>query len=358
MMRMWVRNFDWVLIGLVLILASISLVTLASIDSFYFTRQLIWYVFALVIVFLGSQIRWQWLFTQSWFRHGFYWVTIVLLIVPYLQGAIIRGTKSWIIIGEFQFAPSELAKIALIIILAGFFSRRYLAAWQSKNIFLSLFYMFIPVGLTALQPDLGSALVMVGIWLGFLLMSGINKKRFVAGLLIALILFSVLWIYALKPYQKDRIIGFLFPESDPLGINYNLIQSKIAIGSAGLWGKGFGSGTQTQLGFLPEAHTDFLFAAFVEEWGMAGGIVLLLTYLGFIFRITTIGLRLRRNDAKFVVLGVGLFFLIHFFVNIGSNIGVVPIIGIGLPFVSYGGSNLLTSALLLSIIERIKLKSS
>ncbi len=358
MMRVWARNFDWVLLGLVAILASISLVTLSSIDSFYFIRQLVWYCIAFVIILVGSKLNWQWFLTQSWFRYGFYWLSIALLIVPYFQSQTVRGTKSWIVAGGLQFEPSELAKVALIIILAGFFSRRYLAAWQGKNILFSLLYVLIPAGLIAFQPDLGSALVLAGIWFGFLLMGGVNKKRFLIGVVVGIMLFLVLWTSVLAPYQKDRITGFLFPESDPLGVNYNLIQSKIAIGSAGLFGKGFQSGTQSQLGFLPEAHTDFLFAAFIEEWGMFGAAVLVLTYLALIIRITATGLRLRRNDIKFVVLGIGLFFLIHFFVNIGSNIGTVPVIGISLPFISYGGSNLLTSALLLSIIERIKLKSS
>jgi len=192
----------------------------------------------------------------------------------------------------------------------------------------------------------------------FLLMSGVNKKRFLIGIVFAVIILILLWLYFLAPYQKERIMVFISPEVDPLGASYNIIQSKIAIGSAGFWGRGFGSGTQARLGFLPEAHTDFLFAAFVEEWGLVGGIILILTYLALIFKITVIGLNLRRNDLKFIVLGTGLVFLVHFFINIGSNIGMVPVIGIGLPFLSYGGSSLLTSSVLISIIERIKIESN
>ena len=343
--------------GLIVVLASISLVTLASVDSEYFIKQVGWYVMAFIIIFAGSQISWEWFFTQKWFRYGFYWVSVALLLVPYIQGHEIRGTKSWIVIGNTQFEPSELAKVALIILLAGFFSKKYLAAWQSKNIAVSFLYTFIPTATVAFQPDLGSAMVLFGIWVGFLVMSGINRKRFFIGLAVVALLLIVLWAYFLQPYQRERVTGFLFPEYDPLGVNYNVTQAKIAIGSAGLWGKGFGGGTQTQLGFLPEAHTDFIFAAFVEEWGLFGGVVLMLTYLMFILTIIKTGLRLQRNDLKFVVLGAGLVFLIHFFINIGSNLGVVPVIGISLPFVSYGGSNLLTSSLLISIIQRIKTES-
>ncbi len=348
------KKFDWLLLGLVGILAVISLVTLASVSSFYFSRQLVWYAIAFGVIILGSGINWRWLITQGWFRHGLYWVSVAFLLVPFLQSGLVRGTRSWIQLGSFNYEPSELVKVSLIIVLASFFSRKYLAAWQSRNIFVSLIYTLIPAGIIAIQPDMGSAIVVLGIWTGFLLMSGINKKRFLIGLLVVVIIFAVMWTAFLKPYQKERILGFISPEADPLGVNYNVIQSKIAIGSAGFFGKGFGNGTQVQFKFLPEAHTDFIFAAFVEEWGIFGGIILLLTYIAIIFRITSIGLKTGRNDVKFIVLGTGLVFLIHFLINIGSNLGIVPVIGISLPFVSHGGSNLLTSALLLAIINGTK----
>jgi rod shape determining protein RodA len=345
------KKFDWPLLGLVVILAVISLVTLASVSHTYFSKQLIWYVIAFLVIILGSQIEWHWLVSQTWFRKSLYWFSVFLLLVPFFQSGLVRGTKSWIRLGGFNFEPSELAKVALIIILAGFFSRRHLAAWQNKNIFVSLLYTLIPAGIIAIQPDMGSAIVILGIWIGFLALSGINKKKLFIGILLVVIAFGVMWTSFLKDYQKDRLIGFVSPEVDSLGVNYNATQSKIAIGSAGFWGKGFGNGTQVQFDFLPEAHTDFIFASFVEEWGIFGGLILLLTYVGFIFRITTIGLRVKRNDFKFIALGTGLVFLIHFFINIGSSLGIVPVIGISFPFVSYGGSNLLTSSLLLAIIS-------
>lgn len=358
MIRFSFRYFDWLLLGCVFVLAAASLITLASISSLYFSRQIFWYGLGFLVFLVASQINWQWLLTQGWFRHGFYWLSILLLIVPLLQSRVVRGTKSWIFIGDFQFGPSELAKIALIFILAGFFSRHYLAAWQMKNIIKSLFYAMVPIGIIVNHPDFGSALVVAGIWFGFLLMSGINRKRFLVGLGLLVLVFLILWFNVLAPYQKDRIKAFVFPDFDPLGVSYHVVQSKIAIGSAGFWGKGFNLGTQTQLDFLPEAHTDFIFAAFVEEWGILGGIILILTYMLMISRITFIGLKVRRNDLKFLTLGAGLVFLIHIFVNLGSNIGLVPVVGISLPFVSYGGSNLLTSLMLIGIIERIKIESS
>lgn len=352
------RGFDWILFGIITFLAGIGLLALYSVSETFFYRQLVWYGLAISVIFVGSQINWQWFLTQDWFRHGLYWGGVVLITIPIIQNNPIRGVRSWIVMGDFQFEPAEIMKIALILFLAGFFSKKYLAAWQVKNIFISMFYAAIPAVIITTQPDLGSALVIIAIWAGFLLMSGVNKRRFLIILGIAILAFAILWFFVMQPYQKDRIGALFYPETDPLGVNYNVSQSKIAIGSAGFWGKGFQSGTQTQLGFLPEAHTDFIFAAFVEEWGIFGGILLILTYLGLILKIAFTGLKVRRNDLKFVILGTALVFLVHFFINIGSNVGVVPVIGINLPFISYGGSNLLTSSILISIIERVKIESA
>jgi rod shape determining protein RodA len=281
-----------------------------------------------------------------------------LLLFAFFEGTVVRGARSWIVIGGNQFQPSELAKIALILMLAGFFMKRYIAAWNLKNIILSFFYVAIPGGIIALQPDFGSAAVVFGIWIGFLLMSGLHIKRFLVLAGICIAGFVCLWSFVLMPYQKDRITGFLFPDKDPLGINYNIIQSKIAIGSAGLFGKGFGEGTQVHFKFLPEFHADFFFAGFVEEWGILGGIMLIGLYFLIIHRVLVIGKRSRSNDAKFISLGTATLLLIHFLVNVGSNLGIVPVTGITLPFLSYGGSSLLTLGLLMGIIEHIRLESS
>ena len=295
---------------------------------------------------------------QASLRRGFYWLCIGLLIVSNLQSGTVRGTKSWIHLGGIQFEPAELMKLALVFLLAGFFSRRHLAAWQNKNIFISFFYALIPAVLIAIHPDFGSAAVIVGIWLGFLLMGGVNYKKLIIGVAIALAIGVLLWSFFLKNYQKERLTAFLFPQNDPLGINYNVIQSKIAIGSAGFLGKGFKMGTQTQLGFLPEVQSDFLFAAFVEEWGLFGGFLVLLTFFTVVLRIIRAGLKARGNEFRFISLGAGLIFTIHFFINTGSNLGLLPVAGITFPFLSYGGSSLLTSSILVSIIQHINLESS
>lgn len=351
------RNFDWLLFGGFAFLAAAGLATLYSAEPAFFYRQLVWYAIGFCVIFGASQVNWRWLGGQAWFRYGLYWASVALLLVSNFQQFTIRGTKSWIIFGGFQFEPSELAKLALIFVLAHFFSRRYIEAWHGKNILLSFFYTMIPMALILIHPDLGSAAVVFFLWLGFLLAGGVHKKRLIIGLVLLAMLLVVFWSFALKPYQKDRLIGFLFPERDPLGINYNVIQSKIAIGSGGFWGKGYGEGTQAKLHFLPEAHADFLFAAFVEEWGVVGGVFLLLAFAIIFLRVAAIGLRAKDNYSRFVVLGSGLFLATHLFINIGSNLGLVPVSGITLPFFSYGGSNLLTTALLVGILEHIKLGS-
>ena len=350
------RNFDWLLLAGVMILGTASLVSLASSNIDLFWKQFYWYILALVMIFFGSRIDWRWLISQFWFRYGFYAVTLLFLVVSNFQSRTIRGVKSWIVIGGFQFEPAEFAKLALIFLLAGFFSRRHIQAWLGKNIFISFIYAAIPTILIAIHPDFGSAAVVLGIWVGFIFLSGVNYKRLALGAAIAILGAVLLWVFFLKPYQKDRVVAFVGGESDPLGINYNVIQSKIAIGSAGLLGKGFKQGTETQLKFLPEAQTDFLFAAFVEEWGLVGGVVVIAAFFLIISRIISIGLRARANDEKFVILGTALVFMAHFFINIGSNLGLMPVAGITFPFLSYGGSSLLTASALISIIEHIQLE--
>lgn len=351
------KKLDWVLMGCFLLLAAISLVVLAPYSQSFFQKQIIWYAIGFFVIIAGSQLNWHWILQWPVFTYGFYALSIAALVVSNVQSHLIRGTKSWLAIGSFQFEPAEFAKLALIFVLAGFFARRYVAAWRSKYLFESLGLALVPAALTAIHPDLGSAIIIMSIWLGFILIGGINKKRFFIGLLVALLVLVIGWNFFLKGYQQDRLVAFLSPASDPLGINYNVIQAKIAIGSAGFWGKGFGQGTETQFHFLPEAQTDFIFAAFSEEWGMFGDGVLLLTFLLIFYRLEHIGLRAQNNSFKFLVFGAGVVLLTQILINIGANIGLLPVTGITLPFVSYGGSSILTIAVLIGIIQHIKIES-
>lgn len=351
-------KIDWWLIGALLILAGASFLSLFSTQPNLFRYQLIWYGLGFLIIFLATKINWRWLTTQNWFLFSFYGLAIILLIIVLFAARPIRGTSSWLTIGHFRLQPSELAKITLILIYASFFSRRHLEVSVIKNIAASFFYFIVPATLISLQPDLGTVLIIFGIWFGFLIVSGLKWTRLLAGFIILLLVLGLFWMVLLKPYQKERVSGFFFSQKNPLGINYNVIQSKIAIGSAGFFGKGFRQGTQVQLGFLPEAKTDFIFSAFVEEWGLVGGLVLLAAFLVLIFRIIKIGLKADNNCAKFICLGAVIAFGLQFFFNVGSCLGLSPVVGTPWPFFSYGGSNLLTSALLIGIIQNIAIESS
>lgn len=352
------RKIDWWLIGALTFLAGASLVSLLSTKPNLFKYQLLWYGLSFPIIFLAAKINWRWLTTQNWFFLSFYWLTVILLVVTLFAGRSIRGAQSWLVIEPVRFQSSELAKIALILLFASFFSRRHLEVSTIKNIAASFFYFLLPAALVMRQPDLGTVMIFLGIWFGFLIVSGLSWRKILIGFLILILAFSFLWLTFLKSYQKERISGFIFPERNPLGINYNVIQSKIAIGSAGLFGKGFGQGTQVQLGFLPEAQADFIFSAFTEEWGLVGGFALIAAFLLIIFRIIKTGVKSESNCAKFICLGSVIVLASQFFFNVGSSLGLSPVVGTTFPFFSYGGSSLLTSALLIGIIQNIAIESS
>jgi len=343
--------------GVISILLSFSLITLYNISSHLFWSQFLWAIFLIVIVFLTSKLNWRTLINYKWLVFGIYGTVIILLLIALFFSRPIRGTNGWITIGPpdrgVQFQPAELMKVALIILYAQYFSRKHLSVANLRTIFATFLYFLAPALIILKQPDLGSAFIVFGIWFGFLLVSGLPFRKIVASLLIFAFIAGISWQLVLRPYQKDRIVGFLFPEHDPLGINYNVTQSKIAIGSGGWFGKGFGQGTQVQLGFLPEAHTDFIFATFVEEWGALGGLFLIVGLGYVVFRIIKIGMMSEENFGRFVSIGTAIMILIQSFLNIGFNLGILPVVGIPLPFLSYGGSHLLTTALLIGIIQNI-----
>ena len=347
-------KIDWGLTGAVLLLMAISLVTLASNpERELFWRQSIWVALALALIFGLPLINLRAIFNYRWLILGIYFFVLFLLVLTYFFALPASGTKSWLQIGEVQIQASEFMKAALIILLSSFFALRHVAIAQLKVITVSFVYFLIPTILVLLQPDLGTSLVLFGIWFGYLLVSELPLRYVAFALLIFVIIGALGWNFGLAPYQKDRIAALFSPEADPLGVNYSVLQSKIAIGSAGLFGKGFGQGSQVQLGFLPAAHTDFIFSSFVEEWGLLGGFLLIAAFLYLIYRVLQLGLRSYNNFAKFVSLGVAITLFIHFSINLGSALGLLPVIGISLPFVSYGGSHLLTMAALIGIIQGV-----
>jgi len=353
MNRSFISRFDIGLIGAILVLVSAGLLVLASSNTELFIKQLIWLAGACVLIFGLPFLNLRAIFSYRWVIFGIYFSILVLLVITYFVAPSIQGARSWIVIGPFQIQASEFMKASLIVLFSSFFAVRHVAIAQIGIIIRSFLYFLIPTLIILLQPDLGTVLVLLGIWIGYLLVSGIPGKYIITGFLIALVIGALAWGFLFADYQKARISAIFQPNEDTLGVNYSVAQSKIAIGSAGIFGKGFGGGTQVELGFLPAYETDFVFAAFVEEWGIIGGLIVILAFVFLIYRILRIGLRSANNFPKFIALGTVVMLSIHFVINMGSTLGLLPVIGIGLPFVSYGGSNLLTVAALIGIIHGV-----
>ena len=353
-----VRRQDWILTGAILLMAVMSLVAIRSANASLFWNQFIWFAAGFLAIILFSLVDWRPLVNYRWVVFGFYALAVALLILTLIAAPTIRGTKGWLVLGSLRFQVSELAKITVLIVLAHFFARQHVRIANVHTIIRSFIYVAIPAFIVISEPDWGSALIFWALWVGFLLIAGLRVRHVVIGLMVLAVLSFVGWGFVLQDYQKERILGFWQPAYDPLGVNYNVIQSKIAIGSAGLLGKGFAQGTQVRLGFLPEASTDFIFAAFTEEWGIVGALFLLIVFFFIIFRILWIGWRAPDNFSRFVCLGTVLVFLVEFFLNIGSNLGLVPVVGVTFPLFSYGGSSLLTKLMLVGIIQGIVKRSS
>lgn len=344
---------DWFLNGPVFFLMAMGLLSLASIDPVLFWRQVVWAVFAVILILGFPLLNLRAIFSYRWVILGIYFAAVLLLVITYFFAPMIAGTKSWLAIGSFRLQPSEFMKAALIILFSAFFANRHVAIARLGTITVSFVYFLIPAVLILIQPDLGTALVIFGIWFGYLLVSEIPLRYLVTFFMFFILIAALSWNFGLEGYQKERITALFNPSYDPLGVNYNVIQSKIAIGSAGFFGKGFMQGTQLQSGFLPAASTDFIFASFVEEWGILGGIIIIIVFLLLIYRILIIGLKSDSNFYRFISLGTVIMLLIHFTINLGSNLGLLPVIGVSLPLVSYGGSNLLTVAALVGILQNI-----
>ncbi len=349
-----IKHQDWILNGAIFALMALGLIMSLSVSSALFTQQLLWVAFGILVIFIFSSVDWRALVTYRWVILGAYVGALLLLVLVYFFAPVIRHTRSWLVIGPVQFQVSELVKVVMIIFFAYYFSKRHIGIAHVGNIVRSFIYLLLPSIFIFLQPDLGTLLVLIGLWIGFLMVSGLRWKHLSIGLLIVLVIAVFGWSHILKDYQRQRVIGLFNPNYDPLGVNYQSIQSKIAIGSSGWFGKGFQQGTQVQLGFLSEAATDFVFASFTEEWGLVGGLVVVALFLIMIFRIIIIGMRADDNFARFICLGTSIMLLIQFIMNVGTAIGFVPVVGLTFPFFSYGGSSLLANSLLMGIVQSTK----
>ena len=323
-------------------------------DSFtghdpYFLRQLLWLLLGSIVFFVSCQIDWRFL-RQSGVAAGFFGLLITPLVFLLLLGTAVKGAKSWLSFGGLSIEPIEFVKIALIILLAKYFSRRHIEIKNFRHIIVSSCYAGLVFVLVALQPDLGGAIIVGLIWLGMVIFSGISYKHLLSVLLVGIIGFSAMWAYGFHTYQKQRIMTFINPKHDIYGTGYNVYQSTIAVGSGGLWGKGIGYGTQSKLRFLPEYQTDFIFAAFAEEWGFIG-ILLVFTLYGIIFwRLLAAASLGASNFETLFTVGILCYLAAHFVLHVGINMGVLPVTGTTVPFMSYGGSHILAEFLALGIV--------
>jgi len=282
-----------------------------------------------------------------------YLLTIIMLLATRFLGSTKLGATRWIDLGFFQFQPSELAKVFMVIVMAKFFAENVEQMHRPKVFIRSVVYIGIPTVLVALQPDLGTALTFVIIWGAMLLVSGI-KKRYVAGVAgLGLVAMPIVYKYFLKDYQQHRILTFLNPAADPTGTGWNVAQAKIAIGSGQFWGRGLGHGPQSQLNFVPFKHTDFIFAALAEEMGFVGAFSIIVLFAVMLYRILKIASLSRDYFGMFIATGIFAVLFFHIFINIGMNLGIMPVTGIPLPLVSSGGTSVVITLLCIGILESI-----
>lgn len=349
------KSIDWVLFFAIvpILLAGLGALWPLSGEDVLFHKQVISIIISLVVFFAASLIDPR-IFKSSSFLMYIYGACLFLLLLLFSIGHLTHGAQSWFKLGLFAFQPVDLMKVVLILILAKYFSRRHVEIAHIRHIIVSGMYMFIPFLLVFFQPDFGSAIILMVIWFGMVLVSGLSRKHLIILTMIGVMAASSLYIFVFEDYQRARIQTFFNPLSDIHGSGYNVLQSTIAVGSGQIVGKGLGFGTQSRLQFLPEYETDFIFAAFAEEWGLVGVIILLILYCIVITRILMTALYGSSNFEILFGIGLVLMFTSHIIINIGMNMGVMPVTGITLPFMSYGGSHLLASFFGLGILQAMR----
>lgn len=353
------KKLDWILIfstfGLVGI-GSISLYSssLARGDFGNLEKQAVFFVIGFFLMIAVSFFDYRLLRNDPYLIVFLYLLGVIALAGLLVFAPEIRGIRGWYRIGGISIDPIEYMKIVLIILMAKYFSFRHTEVYRIRHIFYTGIYFAIPALLIASQPDLGPVIVLIALWIVILLVAGIKAKHLAFITLMGLIILALSWSFFLLDHQKERILSFLEPELDPLGIGWSQLQSKIAIGNGGLFGQGFAQGSQTQYGFLSEPQTDFIFAALAEEFGIFGVGITLILLMVLVWRVLKIGILAENNFARLAATGFATLLIMQTFVNIGMNLGLLPIIGLSLPFVSYGGSSLIFTYIGLGFLLSIK----
>ena len=351
------QEIDWLLIGFTLALSLLGVFFIYSSSHLqpghHALRQLIWLAVSLAALFLVVSVDYKFLLS---FSPYFYGLVVIALAASLAFARVTFGHKSWLKLGIFGFQPSELAKVIIILVLARLFSEykgRYL---NLQTTALALGTAGVPLVLILLQPDLGTALMFVAILGGALLLAGLKKKTIIVMLLVSLVVGFGGWRVGLKEYQKKRLTTLLNPKEDPRGAGYQITQSKIAIGSGGLTGKGFMKGSQSQLRFLPARHTDFIFSVIGEEFGFLGTFLTILVYFLMLARMFLSVAKARDRAGVYIIFMASMLVAFQFLINVLMIIGLFPVTGIPLPFLSYGGSSLLTNYLACALVVNVKMR--
>ncbi len=393
------QRLDYITIFLVVLLVASGLIAIYSATQIeesnsnsFFTKQLLWAIFgfALMIAIIFSPIK-----LINRFSYSLYGLTLILLILVFFIGKVGQGAERWLVMGPIRIQPSELVKLTTILAVSRFLSDKYADVNKLKYLLVTVILIIIPFVLIAKQPDLGTALVFLAIIIPILFWAGLNwfylfviitpiltmilSFNLWAFMALMLLIISILFISKRKiviassifllnigvgiatptiwnqlhPYQQKRIITFINPEQDPRGAGYQIIQSQVAIGSGGFWGKGYLKGSQTHLRFLPAQHTDFIFSVIGEEFGFLGIAIILSLYLVFLLRLVFIAGSVRHQFGSLVVIGITTIIAFHIIVNVGMTIGFAPVTGLPLPFLSYGGSFLMANLLMAGVVLNI-----
>ena len=342
-LRLLFAGFDPILFGSMIVLTLMGLVTMYTFtgENIFFDRQSMWIVVSVLLMFVVMVPDYRFLRVGNT-TFILYVLSVLSLILVLMIGEVTLGAQSRFDLGFFSLQPSDPAKIILIAVLAKYFSKRHELIGDFRHIIVSGIYTLAVFGLVFVQPDFGSAIILFFIWFGMVLVAGIKIKHLLVVFALGTIAFMGMWQFAFQDYQKDRIMTFVDPLSDIQGAGYNAYQSTIAVGSGQVFGKGIGYGTQSKLQFLPEYETDFIFAAFAEEWGIVGVGILFALFGVVVWRLLRLAILGATNFERLFATGVAILIVSHFFVHIGMNIGLLPVTGTTVPFLSYGGTHLMT----------------
>lgn len=355
-----ITNFDNLLLAATTLLVVLGVLVLYSLgikakqvsNQLDTSRQLIYAVVGLVLMVIAARNDYKVLRNYSGVLYVF--MILTLLAVEFF-GATRLGATRWISLGPFQFQPSEVAKLILVVVLAKMYAQNFDYSDQIRFMFRSLAYTLPAILLVLIQPDLGTAIVLASIWLVMTLSTKVKKRYIVA--MFAILLLSIPVVYPrLQSYQKQRIDTFISPAADPSGTGYNVNQAIIAVGSGGLFGQGLGSGSQSQGNFLPSSHTDFVFAVLAEKLGFVGALVCILLFVAVISRVVIDGSKSADRFGSLLCIGIATMFIVHVVINIGMNLGVMPVTGIPLPFISAGGTSMMVSLLAIGIVQSVYLR--